>query len=359
MVSIACALAGLLMLSNKKNIKWVIAIVALVLVIISAFYFHPTPETDLQRYYDIMGYVKTGGWKIFDGFSYTKGLYLFRLLFYVLAMVDKETWLPIIAVLICYLLFMMFLNSKTETISPSTITARKKLLSFYLLILPFYQIVCGIRFWVCVILILILMYIDIIEKKHQKLCFLAYLILTQFHTCAFIFIAFRVLLYLTHRLKQKQKMLIALLFIIYQPIVMFLNSIGFFRIFGSTVYNLIYRMQFYLNGTSQISVTKYAFAVANLIFVIMAVNKYHRKTDNYEYNELVKYMVCFTIGGYYNFDLFYRLSYVSILFSFPLLYEELSNKKNREITLVEGMSFVIVVLNLLNHVLTGGYNYIF
>ena len=50
MVSIACALAGLLMLSNKKNIKWVIAIVALVLVIISAFYFHPTPETDLQRY---------------------------------------------------------------------------------------------------------------------------------------------------------------------------------------------------------------------------------------------------------------------------------------------------------------------
>ncbi|MGM8140299.1 EpsG family protein [Enterococcus italicus] len=359
MTGIFSVLSVFLILVGKKNIKITIIFISIVLTVIAGFYFHPTPETDLQRYYDIIGFVKSRGWSTFELFEYTKGLYLFQLSLYILAIYNAETYLPIITVAICYLMFLLFLNSKMTKISKEKVTEKKKVLVFYLIILPFYQIICGIRFWISSTFFLMLLYTDIVEKKHRKLCFVVYIILTQFHTSAYIFLAFRILLYLGNRLKRNQKMFISILIIFYQPIMLALYKIGFFNIFSSSAFNLVYRLQFYLTGTEQFSKAKYIFAIINLLYVFILLRVSRNKIQRFEYRELLKYIVCFSVGGYYNFDLFYRFSYISLLFSFPFLYKILSTKKTKDSILIEVLTILVVVLNMFNHVYSEGYNMMF
>lgn len=366
MIFILSVLLIIMLLTRKKHLKYSIVACTLVLIVVAAQYV-PTEETDLKRYYDIIGYVKDGGWAVFDQFSYTKNLYLFRALFYFLGSINAEKLLPIITVVICYFVYMEYLRGVLLGIECKNVpenrknNALKKALCFYIAVVPFYNVICGVRFWICCSVLLIILYEDIVNKRNCIVCFALYLILTQFHTCAFIFIGLRIFLIFFERMNRMTRIIAGLILVFYQPIVMVLYTLGFFNLFGSSVGNLVYRFQFYLNATHVFSFTKYVGPILNIVFAVWVLKKAKKKYGKQlnSYYVMMVYIVCFTIGAYYNFDLLYRFSYIAIFMSIPLQYLIFINKKSKKLAAFDAVYIAYILFNFWYNMTVGGYNLIF
>lgn len=231
------------------------------LLMLLAYSFVPTPNADLSRYYSAVE--KAGTHSFIEAVFGTKnglydGLYIINAVFWIVAKTGCKGLLPALSVAVVYgVAFYVTCDcaeryEKTDWI--------RWLLTIQFLLLPFYNIINNIRNVIAFALVVLAMYRELIQNKKNVVTYLLYLIPCFIHAFALTAILIRIL----SGVIKKARIIGILLVVAGSSAIEFLYSnIGAFSAIP-IVYNIIAKAHHYLSP--EYGETEWAIRVTTEIF---------------------------------------------------------------------------------------------
>lgn len=305
-------------LVKKENLNKYFLFVTIVFASLS-FFVVAYPATDLYRHYTWLDFFKSNAnvSQIFTSeyFADRKlwGIYLLGL-----SKLPSKSFLPCISVFIIY--FMLF--SLIKKISMDHNVKRKSVIysfTFLMLVVSFGSMVYGIRNVLAFSILARVLYMDLIEKRQRKLCFLIYLMLTQIHMSVAVFVLLRIIAIL----KNKYSYLFVNTILLFWRIALLPMAIKILTLFNlPAFYSINDKIGLYMQSERFSTPTAYSkLALLIIVIVIYLVEK--KKIDRLgfvEYNRFFSLVLVFVIGSFWQYDLFVRsVNLVVFLFIFYLL----------------------------------------
>ena len=182
----------------KKNIKLFFFLTTVILSIL-AYHIVAFEASDLYRYIGTMDLCREMGWDWIYKYYGPHNPLTYGFL-YVVSMLNNDAILPALAVAITYGLsfVLLYKASKKLQSSFSEIT-----IAFWFLMLNmnFMYVATVIRFYIAFAIMAYFLYMDIVEKKHRPLCFIAYFVLCYFHYAMLVFLLLRIVFMFSRKLK--------------------------------------------------------------------------------------------------------------------------------------------------------------
>lgn len=180
------------LLRGKPKINFFLIGIFLTLL---AYYFVPTVDDDLYRYWQLLDLYRSRGIEQLTSVYLTNYYYntslLLQLLLYFLSKLPN--WCtPVFGTVSTYLMigildFRFFRDYNTSPRIQSI------LIAFQILTIEIYSLISSWLYFFTLAIIANIMYTDLVKKKRQILCIIAYVLLGQLHTISYVFFAFRVL----------------------------------------------------------------------------------------------------------------------------------------------------------------------
>lgn len=195
---VLCVLAILNITVAKKNLKLFLLISTVVLSFL-AYHIVAFEASDLYRYMGTMELCREMGWEWIYKYYGPHNPLTYGFL-YVVSMFNNDAILPALAAAITYGLSFVLLYKASIKLQ-SSFTDITLAYWFLILNMNFMYVATVIRFYIAFAIMAYFLYMDIVEKKHRPLCFLAYLVLCYFHYAMLVFVLLRVVFTLSRKLK--------------------------------------------------------------------------------------------------------------------------------------------------------------
>lgn len=195
---VLCVLAILNITVAKKNLKLFLLISTVVLSFL-AYHIVAFEASDLYRYMGTMELCREMGWEWIYKYYGPHNPLTYGFL-YVVSMFNNDAILPALAAAITYGLSFVLLYKASIKLQ-SSFTEITLAYWFLILNMNFMYVATVIRFYIAFAIMAYFLYMDIVEKKHRPLCFLAYLVLCYFHYAMLVFVLLRVVFTLSRKLK--------------------------------------------------------------------------------------------------------------------------------------------------------------
>lgn len=314
-VIIVLIFGGFLIKKNYMN-KYFLFI-SLFLAIIS-FFIESYYATDLYKYYRwIETFRGANDINIIFRQNYFADRYIWGGYLFGISKLPHNGFLPSISVLIYYSIIFDLVNKISEKFN---INKKNILFAFIFLMLyiSYGGVVYGIRNHIAFAILARTLYIDIVENKNKKKCFITYLLLTQLHSSTIIFIFIRFALYL----KNKYTKTIINLTLLFWRFTLLPVSVKIFSMINfPALTKVIEKVEVYIDNERFSGPTMYSKVILliAMILVYLFYKKLYIKEYN-NYNKLMELVFLFTIGSFQQFDLFIRCVNITVyLFLFYLM----------------------------------------
>ncbi|SDP40713.1 EpsG family protein [Eubacterium maltosivorans] len=314
----------------KKYLRYYFFIVSITLAML-AFYVIPDSSMDLYRYYDIISYYKEFTIKNIKFILEFEPLSI--LYFFFVSRLPDERIFSFINIFIIYGLStnLIYKHAIRYELSKNAI-----LISFMFLLfsVSFYLVVSTVRSALVFVVFIYFSYLELVEKKYTKLCWIIYVMLCLFHSSSFFLLIIRILLLLKKKIPGKIIVFFTLVWMAFIPLIVNILAKLNFSIFQ----RLLLKTSNYVGNLYQISdvyvciLEIVGFAVVYSLFL----NKY--KKDYKELDDFflfINLLVAFTMGSFFITDIFKRfsmyLSFVAPLIVLMLFKYKKYSKDNSEI----------------------------
>ena len=186
----------------RKYLGWLFALFVLAMSVM-AFHVEPNPTDDLARYFQQIRNLKTGGLDYLTdcirdnvhgwGNAPVNGLY-----YYLISRLPDEHYLPAVTIFLAYgaMFHMLWLAAKRFEVGRADLFAA----CFFLVSTYWYYDICsGIRNGLAFTLFGYFLYLELVERRHVRLCWLGYLLMVGIHTSVLLLLLLRVCLLLSGR----------------------------------------------------------------------------------------------------------------------------------------------------------------
>jgi len=295
-----------------------------------AFMFVPTEYDDLYRYLYLIDRFRRYGWSgmkriYIDNYWYSTSL-LFQGLMYVLSFLP-ERCTAVLTSGITYILVGLF-DVRYFKYRNTSNSVQSLVIFLQFLSIDLYSTVSSWLYMLTFAIIANILFTDLVLKKRRILCMVAYLVLGQLHTVAYIMFLFRLFAML---LPQKLKKGSLVIFVFWRLLIdLVMNAVSVFASnpFGKRIYENIISYSGYVENSNLI----YMFGLA--LFAAVCVVCIEKKEDlNMESSQELNYIIqCYCaliLGAWGSQNLMFRFAHFVMMLMPVHIGEEMSRFGDR------------------------------
>ena len=259
-----------------------------------AYYFNPTSSFDLYRIYEKAEWLKLSTFSTFIKVYSGSTEFIFNLLFYIIIKNLDMHFVPAIFTFFGYFIIAYVITDYCSIKNTS------KFLTLFVLVLFLFSfnhvlLISGIRNYFAFVIFTLLIYIEMIKKKENRLTNLLYIPLIFFHKSMIVYVFIRYLLFLNKKVSKTIVIIISLL--------MFVSPTVFLKIFENfTSNNIINSLYTGIVGYTGNNFHFYSFLIIlpMYLFYVLCVNstRYIIKFDliNEKFYRLFILLLIFGLG---------------------------------------------------------------
>lgn len=190
----------------RKDIKWIFALLTVVLSVL-AYFCEPLKTDDLSRYYNTLETLRNVSLSGYfdlqrDGYANFDAVPVCGLYFFFISKLGNNNLLPAITIFITYGSMFLVIWRFAQRYKVSKLYMFVAVL-FLLSTYWYYDTCSGIRNGLAFNVCMFCLYFDLIEEKNKLLCWIGYFVALGIHSAAIIMLALRAFAELTFRIKRK------------------------------------------------------------------------------------------------------------------------------------------------------------
>lgn len=307
-IAVGMVLIGIVFSSKPR---WVLlALVGYCAVI--AFLFVPTEHDDLYRYWWLIDRFRDYGWSgikaLYVNNYWFHTSYLYQLLLYGLSFFPNQLTGALVScatyTMIGILDFRFF---EEKQISPRLQSAI--ILLQFLSIDP-YSVISSWLYMLTFSIMANILYTDLVEQKGQILCMIAYLLLGQMHTVAYVIFAFRIIVRLLPASARGAFLVCILLWRIFVKVMVAIAALFTGNMIAKRIFeNLVYYSSLEENGNLIYMIALALFATACLLCIRRNQKEEADGNRRESMDDLVSCCCMFVLGAWGSQNLMFRFSH--------------------------------------------------
>ena len=308
---------------KRENLKYYFLIVSLVLAVL-AFLYVPNSKMDLYRHYTMLDMTRIYGFDYIMTSDDYKSLPVIGIYMYLISLLNCNSFLPGITAFIVYKLSLdiVYLSGIKYNSSKSGMLLAAY---FYIGTANYLGTISGIRNPLAITIFIYLLYIELIEKKHIKLCWIGYLMTCLIHVSMVLPLVLRISVYLYKRFTKTIIKVALICWSVFLPIIMnILSSLSGIPLIGL----LVTKMNSYdseeANAVANVSLYTAVYSTIVIVTIIVfiyygvRVIKVEKGIDKDFFNFCVL-ITCYVIGSINSYHVFVRMTRVLVLLSIPII----------------------------------------
>lgn len=330
---------------NKKKFKLYCLLASLSLGLL-AYNYKPTIAGDLYRHYIMLEEFKMYGFNYILKTHYFRDTPTFAVYAYLISLLSKKEFLPMITTFIVYFLPFQVIN---KICLKYKIRKNYRFISLFFLMstLSYLSVIGGIRNMLAFSIFSFYMYEELYEKRNKKICYLGYLISLFIHSSVIILLVIKMI----PILKKKWIIFISLIFMswpLHLKLIMKLlekfNGIPIFLMISKQINGYFLKEG---GGTQYVYSVAFIRSLTLIIIIILLLSVFFKKRIQIEkYINFYSILVCFTLAAVFQYDLYVRMvSFLSI--SSPvIILESLRGKQNKKTIYIYMMILAVATISL-------------
>lgn len=353
----------LIFLLCKTTIRYRNLVVCVaILYAMLGFFYCLTPSVDLNHHFTSINIIRMNGFETFSSNDYWKGEYGYQFFLLFISKLPYNNFLPFFSALIGYL-FIGASVGKLQIYYSLTNSKTKMVLFYTLCFVNFDSMVNGIRTMLSFSILLFFLIVDIFEKKHKLMCYVAYFVCITIHPACIVPIIIRIISYI---FRKKNLKLLVMLFSVWSLILSlissFLSTLSGIPIIY-TINRLLYDYTQNENSVHNIvpnlfyAITMFVriICIISLIYIyIKSKNKSSTNITKKEFESFYYGIFAFIIGSFFSYHIFLRTCMISLLMSSIVIAEcyftekpiDIIGKKISNITFIKIFAIASMLFNV-------------